>query len=95
MVTKSDTPRYVSSAMEERLESHAYHLAIARNPDTIQKEEILDAFFDHVKDNFELDNEQLSDLSALINDFLGYDVKKAEQGELELLKRWNQSVKGA
>lgn len=69
-------------------------VAAFRNPATIQKEEMFEEFMAHVEDKFEMSKEDLSDLQALINDFLGYDIKRAEQGERELLERWNQSVKG-
>ena len=93
-MTKNDHTNYISSAMQERLDSPAYHLAVFRDPATIQKEELMDEFLSHVESEFEMSQEEMSDLQALVNDFLGYDIKRAEQGELELLDRWNKSVTG-
>ena len=70
------------------------HALKYRNPETITKEEIMEDFIMFAEDELEISQENLLNLQSLIDKYLGYDIKKAEAGELELLARWNQSVKG-
>ena len=80
-------------AMRDRLASSDYHARLYRSPETIQREEMLEEFLDFVKDEFEMSNEELDDLQVLINEFVGYDIKKAKQGEKEMLARWTESAR--
>lgn len=69
-------------------------VAVYRKPETEQKEIILQNFFEFAKDQFELNESDAGDLQAMIQEFLGYDEKKVEEGEKELLQQWINSVKG-
>lgn len=67
-----------------------------RKPENIHAEEVLQDFLDYVQDEFfEDDKEGFSDLESLVQSFLGWDQKKVEQGEQELLTRWIEATKGS
>ena len=92
MNTKRQSTGYNPRNYINYLQSDEYHIQAYRNPETIQKEEIMDSFMEFIADEFELSQDELSDIQALVNEFVGYDIKKAEQGEQKLLARWIESV---
>lgn len=93
-MTHTPPTSYAPQSMKDRLASDEYNTLLFRNPETIAKESIMDDFLDFVDDEFELSNEEKDDLQVLVNAFIGYDIKKAEQGEKSMLARWIQSVNG-
>lgn len=93
-MTHNPPTSYAPQSMKDRLASDEYHALIYRNPETEAKENIMDDFLSFVDDEFELSNEERDDLQVLVNAFIGYDSKKAEQGEKSMLAKWIQSVNG-
>lgn len=83
---------YEPQSLQDRKNSDAYHLAIFQSPETIAKEEMMEEFLSFVEDEFDMSQDEMSDLQALVNEFVGYDIKKVEQAEKEKLTLWKTSV---
>ena len=71
------------------------HVLLFRNPETEQKENALDDFMFWLEHDCELEvsKEDMNDLQNLINLYVGYDIDKVKQGELEMLEKWNNLSK--
>lgn len=93
-MTRNPPTSYEPQAMKDRRMSDEFHTLIFRDPETQAKETVMDDFLDFVQDEFEMSTEEMSDLQALVNAFVGYDIDKATRGEKALLERWNKSVLG-
>lgn len=70
--------------------SDEYSVAIYRNPETIAKEEVMQDFLYHVEYEFDMTEEEMDNLKALVVDFLGYDIKKVESGEKKMMEKWSK-----
>jgi len=84
---------YKSSKQLTWESSPLYHAMLYRKPETIAKEEVLDEFIDFLQNDseFEYTDEELSNIQAMANEFLAFDLKKAEAGEKEMLANWKRS----
>lgn len=80
-------------AWYDKPNSRIQEVKIFRNPETLQRETVLEDFmwFLRCESEKDLSDEQLKDIQSLINEFLGYTFEEVEQGELLLLERWNKS----
>lgn len=72
--------------------SEKYSVSVYRNPETLVKEKIMHDFLYHVEYEFDMSQDEMDNLKALIVDYLGYDIKKVEYGEKNMLEKW---IKGA
>lgn len=65
-------------------------VAIYRKPEQEVKEDVMNDFLSYLKYDHdeELTQDQLANLTTLINAFLGVDMEKVKQGEKEMLQRW-------
>jgi uncharacterized protein YwqG len=92
IMESKNNSHYEPQSTRELKNSPAYHLALFQSDEVQAKEEILDEFLDFVQDEFEISQEDMSDLQALVNAFVGYDIKKVEQAEKEKLQAWKTAV---
>ena len=69
---------------------------IFRSPETEAKESAMDDFMFWLEHDCELEvsKEDLNDLQNLINLYVGYDIDKVKQGELEMLQTWKDATNG-
>lgn len=93
-MTRNESTSYKPSAMQNYEDSDIFHAKVRRNPETTRREDVMEDFMLFVDNEFEMTKKEKSNLQELVNAFIGYDSKKAELGEREMLASWIQNVKG-
>ena len=77
--------------------SLAYHVRHWRNVPKETEDTLEDflAWLEYDDESPDMSEDELKAVKALVDAYLGRDMKKVRQGEKELLAKWMQNVKGA